>query len=55
MPKLQEIKTTKNSTNYKRFFLSFPNYLVNLKNLKKGDEIKFIEENGRIYLDFGNK
>jgi hypothetical protein len=48
MPKIQEIKNKTHSV----LFITLPKFLTKIKNLKKGDKIEILEENGRFYFDF---
>jgi hypothetical protein len=48
IPKIQE--TNKDSS--PKYYITIPKFVVELKNLKKGNEINFIDKNGKIYLDF---
>ena len=54
MTKIQEINYG-NNKEYKKFLILIPRSIARLKKIKKGDEITFLEEGGRIYLDFEKK
>jgi hypothetical protein len=51
MPKLQEIKFKKKDKTHSTFSVTIPSAIVKLKKMEKGDNIEFIEENGKIILE----
>ena len=55
MSKIQETKLKKKDKTHSTFSVTIPSIIIKMRRLKKGDEVNFLEENGRIFLEFEKK